>query len=1041
MMHILNPHFLFSPMFQFSQFMASKLQKSLCLFSSLLFHVIPLLVISFHVLATAPTAAAVQSEAVEADALLRWKASLDNHSQSFLSSWSTTAGSHCFWFGIHCNEAGNVSNISLTDSGLKGTLQSFSFPSFPNLVKLNLSNNSFHGNIPSHIGNLSKLNILDFSVNELSGPIPQEFGMLNSLIYVDLSNSFLTGTIPASIGNLTTLPILYIHMNQLSGSIPQELGMMKFATAIDFSVNNLTGGIPTSIGNLTNLRVLSLYGNQLSGSIPEEIGMLSSLTELALSQNNLTGPIPASIGNLTELSYLYLTDNRLSNSLPREIGKLTKLTRLFLEMNELSGTLPSEMNNFTLLEVFIIYSNRFTGQLPQDICTGGGLKSFAINGNGFTGHIPKSMRNCSSLVRLHLEANQLTGNISEDFGTYPQLTFMDLSDNRFYGELSWKWEGFSNLSTLKISDNNISGTIPADIGMAAQLHSLDLSSNHIAGMIPKELGQLRLFQLSLGDNELSGGIPEEIGLLTELESLNLAANNLSGPIPKKLGDCSKLLFLNLSKNKLTESIPVELGNLGSLEILDLSQNSLTAGIPPQLGKLQRMEILNLSHNLLSGSIPTTFDYLSSLTVVNISYNELEGPIPHNKAFQQAPFEAFQNNRHLCGNNTGLEACVSVAINKTIRKKDSKPVRVIVIPLVCSLLLLGVLVGGFFVLCKRIRNRKTNSEEGEKNGEDIYAMWGRDEDMKYENIVKATEGFDSKYCIGEGGYGVVYKAVLPTGRVVAVKKLHQAQNGDLTDFKAFKSEICVLMNIRHRNIVKLHGFCSHAKHSFLVYKFIERGSLRNILSNEEQAVELNWFRRLNVVKGIANALSYMHHDCSPSIIHRDISSNNVLLDSEFEAHVSDFGTARILMPDSSHWTSFAGTFGYSAPELAYTMMVNEKCDVYSFGVVTIEILMGRHPGDFISSLSSSFSIPSSSPMDENTPLEDVIDQRLPTPRNKAAEGVVHVARIAHACLSANPQFRPTMKQVSSHLMDKWHPLTKPFSELKLEEIIFLPISHQ
>uniref|UniRef100_A0A2C9W6V6 non-specific serine/threonine protein kinase n=1 Tax=Manihot esculenta TaxID=3983 RepID=A0A2C9W6V6_MANES len=925
------------------------------------------MVFSVHVLATSSTTAAVQSQITEADALLRWKASLDNHGQFFPSSWSTTAGRPCNWFGIHCiNEAGNISNISLTDSGLKGTLQSFSFPSFPNLVKLNLSNNSFHGNIASHIGNLSKLNILDFSVNELSGSIPQEIGMLNSLIYIDLSNSFLTGAIPASIGNLTTLPILYIHMNQLSGSIPQELGMMKFATEIDFSVNNLTGRIPTSIGNLTNLRVLSLYGNQLSGSIPEEISMLSSLTELALSKNKLTAPIPASIGNLTELSYLYLTDNRLSNSLPREIGKLTKLTRLFLEMNELSGTLPSEMNNFTLLEVFIIYSNRFTGQLPQDICTGGGLKSFAINGNGFTGHIPKSMRNCSSL-----------------------LTFMDLNDNRFYGELSWKWEGFSNLSTLKIPDNNISGIIPADIGMAAQLHLLDLSSNHLAGMIPKELGKLRLFQLSLDDNEL----------LSDLERVNLAANNLSGPIPKKLGDCSKLLFLNLSKNQLSESIPVELGNLGSLESLDLSQNLLTAEIPPQLGKLQRMELLNLSHNLLSGSIPTTFDYLSSLTVVNISHNELEGPIPHNKAFQEASFEAFQNNRHLCGNNTGLEACVSVAINKSIRKKDSKLVLVIIIPLICSLFLLGVLVGGFLVLRKRIRSRETNSGEGEPSGEDIYAIWGRDKDMQYENIVEATEDFNSKYCIGEGGYGIVYKAVLPTGRAVAVKKLHQSQNGEITDFKAFK----------------------------------KRGSLKNTLSNEEQAVELNWFRRLNVVKGIANALSYMHHDCSPSIIHRDISSNNVLLDSEFEAHVSDFGTARILMPDSSNWTSFAVTFGYSAPELAYTMMVNEKCDVYSFGVVTIEILMGRHPGDFISSLSSSFSIPSSSLMDENTPLKDVIDQRLPTPQNKSAEGIIHIARIAHACLNGNPQSRPTMKQVSSHLMDKWHPLAKPFSEVKLGEI--------
>ncbi|KAF2288743.1 hypothetical protein GH714_012203 [Hevea brasiliensis] len=366
--------------------MASTMQKPLCLFCPLLFHLIPLLVFSVHVLATVSTAA-VQTEVEEADALLRWKDSLDNQSQSFLSSWNTTAGSGrpCNWFGIHCNKAGSVTNISLKDTGLKGTLQSFSFPSFPNLVWLNLSNNSFHGNIPSHISNLSKLNILDLSVNEISGSIPQEIGMLNSLTYIDLSNNLLTGTIPPSIGNLTTLPILYIHMNQLSGSIPQELGMLKFVTEIDLSVNSLTGTIPASIGNLTNLSALSLNSNQLSGSIPREIGMLRSLTELALSQNNLTGPIPSSIGNLTALSSLYLSDNQLSNSIPREIGKLTKLTTLFLEINELSGTLPLEMNNFTLLEFFIVYSNRFTGQLPQDICVGGRIKSFAINGNNFSG--------------------------------------------------------------------------------------------------------------------------------------------------------------------------------------------------------------------------------------------------------------------------------------------------------------------------------------------------------------------------------------------------------------------------------------------------------------------------------------------------------------------------------------------------------------------------------------------------------------------------------------------------------------------------------
>jgi serine/threonine protein kinase len=131
-------------------------------------------------------------------------------------------------------------------------------------------------------------------------------------------------------------------------------------------------------------------------------------------------------------------------------------------------------------------------------------------------------------------------------------------------------------------------------------------------------------------------------------------------------------------------------------------------------------------------------------------------------------------------------------------------------------------------------------------------------------------------------------------------------------KAFTSEMHSLLGIRHRNIVKLYGFCSHRKHSFLVYEFLERGSLRTILDNEEQAMEMDWMKRINLVRGVANALSYLHHNCSPPIVHRDISSNNILLDSEYEAHVSDFGTARLLLPDSSNWTSLAGTAGYTAP---------------------------------------------------------------------------------------------------------------------------------
>ncbi|KAK5794832.1 hypothetical protein PVK06_036082 [Gossypium arboreum] len=153
-------------------------------------------------------------------------------------------------------------------------------------------------------------------------------------------------------------------------------------------------------------------------------------------------------------------------------------------------------------------------------------------------------------------------------------------------------------------------------------------------------------------------------------------------------------------------------------------------------------------------------------------------------------------------------------------------------------------------------------------------------------------------------------------------------------------------------VKLHyqlmyGFCSHPKHSFLVYELVERGSLRMVLTNNERAKELDWKKRLNVVKGLANALSYMHHGHSQPIVHRDISSNNFLLDLDYEARISDVGTARFLQPDLSNYTSLAGTYGYIVPELAYTMRVDEKCDVYSFGVLTMEVFMGRHPDQRLS----------------------------------------------------------------------------------------------
>ncbi|XP_057987275.1 MDIS1-interacting receptor like kinase 2-like [Hevea brasiliensis] len=261
-----------------------------------------------------------------------------------------------------------------------------------------------------------------------------------------------------------------------------------------------------------------------------------------------------------------------------------------------------------------------------------------------------------------------------------------------------------------------------------------------------------------------------------------------------------------------------------------------------------------------------------------------------------------------------------------------------------------------------------------------------------------------HCVGEGGFGRIYKAELPEGNTLAVKKLHSLNHGEMAKQKEFLDEIRALTEIRHRNIVKFYGFCSHPRHSFLVYEYLQRGSLATILSNDEAAKELNWERRLNVLKGVAHALSYMHHECSPSIIHRDISSKNILLDSEFEAHVSDFGTAKLLNPDSSNQSTLAGTCGYIAPELVYTMKVTEKCDVYSFGVLALEIINGKHPGDLIFRfLSHSAEI--------EVVMSNMLDQRLSPPTHEVEDKLSFTMTLAFLCLHMNPQARPAMQFVS------------------------------
>ncbi|CAN6222742.1 unnamed protein product [Urochloa humidicola] len=226
---------------------------------------------------------------------------------------------------------------------------------------------------------------------------------------------------------------------------------------------------------------------------------------------------------------------------------------------------------------------------------------------------------------------------------------------------------------------------------------------------------------------------------------------------------------------------------------------------------------------------------------------------------------------------------------------------------------------------------------------------------------------------------------------------------MSEGKRFLSEIEMLTKIRHRCIVKLYGFCSHPRYKFLVCDYIEGGTLHAALENGELSMELSWKKRIAIARDVAQAMNYLHHECNPPIIHRDIKSSNILLDAEFKAHVSDFSTARFIKPDSSNMSELGGTYGYIVPELSYTPVVTTKCDVYSFGVVALEVVIGRYPSEVLQSLASQ--------QGQHYNLEmDALDQRPSPPTQMEREEIALLVKMAFACLQTSPQSRPTIQTV-------------------------------
>ncbi|QCE02935.1 protein brassinosteroid insensitive 1 [Vigna unguiculata] len=663
-----------------------------------------------------------------------------------------------------------------------------------------------------------------------------------------------------------------------------------------------------------------------------------------------------------------------------EAGSVTAIDSWYMKTPSSQELLWIDKLNFTAfpnLEHLRLTGMGLKGSIPTQITTLTNLSDLVLSNNHLHGSIPPQLGNLTQLQVLSLSRNSLAGFIPSTLGQLINLQYLSLESNKLQEEFG----NLKVLQSLHLSNNSLNGSIPSTLGGLVSLVYLYLDSNQIQGHIPEELGYLTKLQvLQLSHNKISGLLPPRLLQMEKMSSLYLSSNQLCGSISLKTMKCPYDTIVDLSHNLFNGSITSQ---IGCITDLSLSHNFLVGKIPFLFRRSFILSRLDLSYNNFSGKVHKE---LASLSYINLAYNSFDfsqdldskSKVPDYCYFQE---DSLINDHHM----PNFSYCHLVYKTDLQTRKSKLSIMLVVIPIIFFSLLVLLLILYFL----RSIPKKKCEEISTKNG-NFFSVWNYDGKIAFKDIIEATEDFDLKYCIGTGGYGSVYRAQLPSGNVVALKKLHRIESQNPSFDRSFRNEVKMLTEIRHRNIVKLHGFCLHNQCMFLIYQYMERGSLFYILNNDVEAKELNWSKRVNVIKGMAQALSYMHHDCTTPIVHRDVTSSNVLLNSQLEACVSDFGTARLLDPDSSNQTLVVGTYGYIAPELAYTLSVTQKCDVYSFGVVTLETLMGKHPGELISSLSNSTT--------QNMLLKDILDSRLPLPLRKDAQDIYLVEVFIHQVMS-------------------------------------------
>ncbi|XP_021864482.2 probable LRR receptor-like serine/threonine-protein kinase At1g56140 isoform X2 [Spinacia oleracea] len=827
------------------------------------------------------------------------------------------------------------------------------------LTNLNLAQNYLTGSISSGIGNLTRMQYLSFGINALSGPLPRELGLLTELIVLGAGGNNFSGPLPSEIGNIRTLQQLYIDSSGVSGVIPSTFANLQNLLILWASDIELTGVIPEFIGNWTQLQVLRLEGNSFRGPIPSSLSNLTSLQELRISGLSNSSSSLEFVTSITSLNILILRDNNITGPIPRNIGQLQSLTQLDLSFNSITGQIPNSVFNFGSLTHLFLGNNRLTGPLPAQKSSS--LANIDVSYNQLSGSLP------SWVSQRNLQFNLVANNFSITSSNSRSLpSGLNCLENGFpcnaglgrYSNFAIKCGGPQIRASNQIvyeRDNEALGPatyfVPSSETWAVSNVGLFTSNNNVSytfntprQFISQDSELFQTVRLSAGSLRYHG-----LGLQNGNYSVLLRFAEIqiaNGRTWRSLGRRMFDIFIQGNRVERDFDIRREAGGQSYRPV----QRNYTIQVTANY-----LEI----HLFWAGKgtccIPLQGTYGPSISAISVT------PL-----FQPRP------------------------VSSTKSHTTAIIVGIIVPVVVIALLCLGAWL--FFQRRKRLR-----AEENEFIGIDTKPY-------TFTELKSATRDFDPSNKLGEGGFGAVYKGTLNDGRVVAVKQLSVASKQGKSQFIA---EIATISAVQHRNLVKLYGCCIDGEKRLLVYEYLENKSLDKVLFGESK-LELNWAKRFEVCLGVARGLTYLHQESRVRIVHRDVKSSNILLDSDLNPKISDFGLAKLYDDKKTHMsTGVAGTVGYLAPEYAMRGHLTEKVDVFAFGVVALELVSGRSNCDTALGREEMYLLDWAWHLYEKNQDVDLVDKRLKI-FNK--DEVKRVVTIAFLCTQTSPAQRPTMARV-------------------------------